>query len=279
MKVRFLFVALAIVGLCVLGGCLGLAEVDPAKFPAPKPDHITFWGHACVYIDVEGTGIVTDPVFKKSLFVRRRFIGVPPDDVLERTRVVLISHTHDDHLSGQTLARFPKDVVILCPEPSAKRLAGQGITAKAMKPNEEFRLGDIRFIAVMAHHPGTRLGLRASADGRALGWVIETPAATIFYSGDTNYCSTPYDVGWTYAPDIAILNVNGHLKAPDAARAAWATRAPVVIPTHWGAYGYWIVGGNRDPRDEDELQRFLGDRLHVLRLGESFPIGKRSARP
>jgi L-ascorbate metabolism protein UlaG (beta-lactamase superfamily) len=143
-----------------------------------------------------------------------------------------------------------------------------------MKPGEEYRVGDIRFIAVAAHHAGTHLGVKAAADGRALGWVIVTPHATIFYSGDTNYCSSFYDVGWTYAPDIAVLNVNGHLRARDAARAAWATRAPVVIPTHWGAYGYWIVGGNRHPRDEDELVPLLDGRLHVLNVGESYTLPK-----
>jgi len=85
-------------------------------------------------------------------------------------------------------------------------------------------------------------------------------------------------VGWTYAPDVAILNVNGHLTPPDAARAAADLGARVVIPSHWGAYGYWLVGGNRHPRGEKELERLLGDRLHVLRVGQSFKLGDGAAR-
>jgi L-ascorbate metabolism protein UlaG (beta-lactamase superfamily) len=264
--------------LLLLAGCSGLAEVDPVAFPEPKADHITFWGHACTYIDVGGVGIVTDPVFDKSLYQRRRFIGIPPDESFRRARVVVISHAHDDHLSPATLARFPADVTVLCPLPAAEFLKKKGFAAKGMKPGEQFQLGAVRITAVAVHHPGSRYGIHAAADGRALGWVIATDAATIFYSGDTNYCSSFSEVGWTYAPDIAILNVNGHLKPHDAARAAWATRAPVVIPTHWGGFGYWIVGGNRNPRGEDDLQALLGERLHILRLGESFPLAQARAQ-
>jgi L-ascorbate metabolism protein UlaG (beta-lactamase superfamily) len=262
-----------------LTGCSGLAQVEPSVYPAPQRDAITFWGHACSYIDAGGVGLVTDPVFDKSLWLRHRFIGSPPPEVLRNTRIVLVSHAHDDHLSAGSLARFPKGVQILCPPPSAAYLAGKGIDAKAMKPGEVFQLGEIRITAVAVFHPGTREGFRRVANGGALGWVIATPRATIFYSGDTDYCSAFSDVGWTYAPDIVILNVNGHLKPPDAARAALATRARIVIPTHWGAYGYWLVGGNHHPRGEEELRRLLGERLHVLKVGESFALEPPSREP
>ena len=265
--------------LAVLAGCSGLSRIDPATYPVPKPDHLTFWGHACVYIDVGGVGIVTDPVFEKGLWQRKRFIGSPPDEAIARTRVVLLSHTHDDHTSPETLQRFSKDVVILCPEPTARFLAKEGIKARGLRPGESHEVDGIRFVAVAVHHPGPRRGVRAATDGRALGWVIVTPRSTIFYSGDTDYCASFSDVGWTYAPDIAVLNVNGHLMPPDAARAARDTRAPVVIPAHWGAYGYWVVGGNRHPRGDKDLERLIGDRLHVLQVGESFPIGGASTDP
>jgi L-ascorbate metabolism protein UlaG (beta-lactamase superfamily) len=79
-------------------------------------------------------------------------------------------------------------------------------------------------------------------------------------------------VGRTFAPDIAILNVNGHLPSTDATRAAWATRARLVIPTHWGGFKYWVVGGNKRPRDLETLERVLGERLRVLEVGESLPL-------
>ena len=38
-------------------------RIDPTLYPEPHKDAITFWGHACAYIDVGGFGILTDPVF------------------------------------------------------------------------------------------------------------------------------------------------------------------------------------------------------------------------
>jgi L-ascorbate metabolism protein UlaG (beta-lactamase superfamily) len=265
--------------LCALvfAGCSGLAKVEPSQYPDPKRDSITFWGHACSYIDVGGAGIITDPVFAKRLFARHRFIGAPSDEALRGTRVVLISHAHDDHLNAASIRRLPADVTVLCPKPSAGLLAANGIKARVMAPGETFAMNGVRIVAVPVFHPGTRKGLHRSTDGRALGWVIITPAATVFYSGDTDYCSTFSDVGRMYAPDIAVLNVNGHLKPPDAARAATALGAPVIIPSHWGAYGYWLAGGNRHPRGESELRRILGGRLHVLNVGDSMPL-ERGAR-
>src|SRR5262249_16361272 len=95
--------ACLVAALLLLAGCSGLAKVEPSKFPDPKRDSITFWGHACSYIDVGGMGIVTDPVFAKTLFARHRFIGSPPDEALRGTRIVLLSHAHDDHTDPPSL--------------------------------------------------------------------------------------------------------------------------------------------------------------------------------
>ena len=271
--------ALALVStVCVFAGCSGLAKTDATRFAEPEPGRITFWGHACTYIDVDGVGILTDPVFDKNLWTRRRIIGAPSGGLIERARIVLISHAHNDHLSPSTLKELHDDAIVLCPAPVAKILSEKKVKVKVMRPGDEFDLGGVRVVAVNAHHPGGRWSLKARADGRALGWVIAAPTATIYYTGDTDYCSSFAEVGQTHAPDIAIMNVSGHLKPADAARAARDTRAPVIIPTHWGAYTYWLFGGSRRPRGEEELKRLLGERLRVLDVGESLTIERSAAR-
>jgi L-ascorbate metabolism protein UlaG (beta-lactamase superfamily) len=271
--------------LCMLAaaaGCTGLAKPDAELYPAPPRDAITFWGHACVYIDVAGMGIVTDPVWDKTRFQRSRRLPAPPAEAYAQARVVLVSHAHDDHLSPRTLRTFPKDTVFLCPQPCVEHIDDMGQRVRAMRPGDTFEAGEVRITAVMAHHPGGRYGLFAKADGNALGYVIATPAATIFYSGDTDYFSGFSDVGWKHAIDVAILNVNGHLPATDATRAAWALQAAVVIPTHWGGYKYWLRGGNKRPRDRETIERILGARYHVLEVGESLPLASpifRRGRP
>ncbi|HXV14328.1 MAG TPA: MBL fold metallo-hydrolase [Candidatus Krumholzibacteria bacterium] len=265
---------MVLIAVCVLAcaGCGGLSAPNAELFPAPPRDAVTFWGHACVYIDAGGVGVVTDPVFERSVIFRQRRIPSPPVSSYAGARVVLISHAHPDHLSAETLRTFPESVVILAPRPCAKYLDDVGREVRAVAPGDVFETDGVRVTAVAAHHMGPRLGLDAASDGRALGYVIETAAATIFYSGDTDYFSGFGDVGWTFDPDIAILNINGHLPSTDATRAAWATRAPVVIPAHWGGFGYWVFGGNKRPRDGETLARVIGDRLRVLEVGQSLPL-------
>jgi L-ascorbate metabolism protein UlaG (beta-lactamase superfamily) len=102
--------------------------------------------------------------------------------------------------------------------------------------------------------------------------VIETPRGTVFLSGDTSYFEGFAEVGNTYHPDVAVLNVNGHLRSANAVSAALDTRARFVIPVHFGVYGWLGLREAKDPRDYEDLARALGPILVRLELGESFPL-------
>ena len=270
---------LALVILAAGSGCSrSIAARAPALFPDPPDNSITFWGHACVYIDVNGFGIVTDPAFQKTAHIRRRRIPAPPPSSYEHTGVILISHAHSDHLSVETIETFPESAVILCPAPSAGYLRDLDRDVRAMKLGDEFRYPGGRIVAVAALHAGSRFGITNKADGRALGYVVYTPESVIYYSGDTNYFRGFEEVGEKHRPDIAILNVNGHLHSEEAVLAALATRARTVIPIHFGAYGYLWGGAQEVPRNYDEIETVLEPVLLLLKPGESVPLsGRRSA--
>jgi L-ascorbate metabolism protein UlaG (beta-lactamase superfamily) len=265
-----LVLVLLLLGSC---GCAAtLARTDAAQFPPPPRDAITFWGHACCYIDVGGFGIVTDPVWDESLFYRDRKVPAPPAANYAAARVVLISHSHDDHLSPETLATFPDSVVILCPAPAARYIQHLRQRVHVMRIGEIYETPAGRIHAVAAHHPGKRFGVNAAADGRALGYVIETPAATLYYSGDTDPFPGFAEVARTYHPDLLMLNVNGHLHALDAVRAVRESDAKRVLSLHHGSYGYLFVDARRQPRDYEQLRAQLGSTLVVLELGASLPL-------
>ncbi|MGH2571248.1 MAG: MBL fold metallo-hydrolase [bacterium] len=247
-------------------------------FPDPAANAITFWGHACAYIDLDGFGIVTDPVFDERAPFRWRKVGAPPPPAYRNARVVLLSHAHGDHLSPRTLATFPQETVILCPEPCAGHLREIGRRVEPMRPGDTFEIPGGKITAVVAKHPGGRRGFRSSEDGDALGWVIEAAATTIFWSGDTNLFPGFEDVGARFRPDVALLNISGHLHGMDAVRAAWATGARTIVPLHFGAYGYFFFAEPKKPRDWEVMAKHLGEQLVILGLGESLalPAARRS---
>ncbi len=254
-------------------GCGGpLVAVDRSPWAEPARDAITFWGHACVYVDAAGTGVVTDPVFERWAFPRHRTIAAPPPEAYRNTRLVLVSHAHNDHLSPETIATFPRGALVLCPAPAAKYLRGVPQRVRVMRPGEALRVGAVRVIAVAAHHPGGRYGWRASDDGRALGWVIETPRATIYFTGDTNAFAGFREVGERYRPDILLIDTNAHLHGTDAILAALDTGARVVVPIHFGAYGWMGLPAPRRPRDADRFARVFGPMYVELKPGASLPL-------
>lgn len=269
--------------LIVLGaGCAPALFVkshpDARLYPEPARAAVTFWGHACVYLDVDGYGIVTDPVFGARFSpLHGRKIPAPPPEAYDQTRLILISHAHQDHLQPGTLTRFSDESVILCPAPSAKHARGLGPRVRVMRPGDEYHFPGGSVIAVPAYHPGRRWSRKARADGGALGYVIRTRKGTIYYSGDTDYFDGFRRIGDEFKPDLAILNVNAHLPPDDAARAHADLGYPRVISSHMGAYG--SPRAKRAVRFHEEVLRRAG-RLGVpLRVGESIALDSLRTRP
>jgi L-ascorbate metabolism protein UlaG (beta-lactamase superfamily) len=251
-----------------------LARPDAARFPMPRPDAITFWGHCSCYIDVGGYGIVTDPVFETKLHVRRRKVPAPPPVAYAGARVILVSHAHDDHLSPRTIASFPESTLVLCPVPAAAYLKDVVQPVRPMRPGDEVAFPQGTIVAVPAHHPGGRRSMNAEADGRALGYVIRTPHGSIYVTGDTDLCPEIGRIGAQYQPEIVVMHISGHMKGMDAVHAARALGAPTIVPVHWGAYGYYWFPEYRQPRTMKVLRAELGAALVPLALGESLPLGR-----
>ena len=273
---------LAAVALTALLGCAPTASqlrsTTSNPYTEPRENAITFWGHACAYVDVDGFGILTDPVFSsRYAFIRKRLIPAPPASAYDEARVVLISHAHQDHADPKTLRQLPANVLILAPAPAARYLRRKGLRVRTMIPGDEYRYPGGSIIAVRAHHPGPRLSLKARSDGRAIGYVIRTREGTIYYTGDTEYFEGLAEIGRRYAPDVVLVNVNAHLHSQDALAALADVDAPLVIPMHLGAYDG--KSASRGPRWRAALVRALGARVVPLEVGQSLALSQLSKGP
>lgn len=251
------------------GPSRALAEPDLSAPPAANA--ITFWGHSTCYIDIDGLGIVTDPVLSNGYSpLHRRKAPIPPPESYQDADIVLISHAHHDHLNKPTLRRFSNSVTVLCPAPCAEIIRKLGKRVIVMAPGEAYEIPGGQIVAVAAHHPGGRNSTNAEPDGRALGFVIRTAYGTIYYSGDTDYFTGIAEVGAEHRPDLVLLNVNGHLPARDAFRAFRDLGSPRVIPIHAGGYGGPKAGMNL--RQHAEFKELLGPLALPLRVGECHSL-------
>ena len=114
---------------------------------------ITYVGHATLLIERDGKRILTDPVLRDRILLLRRQ-GPPPDfEAIGEPDLVLVSHSHYDHLDVHSLA------------PGRRRLGGR-------RPP-----GLCRLRAARRRRRGDRARTRASAPRpQASRWRLSTPS-------------------------------------------------------------------------------------------------------
>jgi L-ascorbate metabolism protein UlaG (beta-lactamase superfamily) len=155
--------------------------------------------------------------------------------------LILISHSHFDHLSVEDVEKIRKpETVILTTPDSAAKLAGD---VREIRPGDAVTVKGIRVEAVPAYNtirmrsPGVPFHPREEG---WLGFVVTAGGKRIYYAGDTDLTPEMKDV----RADIAILPVGGTytMNADEAAELANLIRPGEAIPIHWGD----IVGSAAD---------------------------------
>ena len=264
--------ALLLVPVLVLFALYGAARPvsGPKEFLPPPRDGIAFWGHSCLYLNLDGLGFITDPVFSNRYSpTSRRMIGRPTPAACRGVRLVLLSHAHADHLCPESLDMMPRDVKILCSPPCAKHLAGRDF--KVLKLWEEYVFEGLTITATPADHAGGRYSVDAEPDGRAIGFVIRSPAGSIYYTGDTRYFDGFKEIRRRLSPDLMIVNVNTHLRG-DAISAWRDLGEPTVIPAHHAAFSSPTSAKNY--KWQAQLRAAAGPRYREIPLGKSVPLAE-----
>ena len=131
---------------------------------------------------------------------------------------VLSTHDHNDHMDINVCAAVLKnckpDVPFIGPRAVVDKLVGWGVPASrcvVVKPGDTLTVGDLRVTAVesfdrtaliTAPPDGDLYGIALDfMDKKAVNYVIETPAGTIYHSGDSHYSN--YYACLLYTSDAA----------------------------------------------------------------------------
>ena len=156
--------------------------VEPGRFASPPPSglRVTWLGHSCMLLEVDGHRFLTDPVwsdragpvefagpkrwFPPLLAIR----DLPPLDA------VVLSHDHYDHLDYATIVALKdRDLTFVAPLGVGAHLERWGVAAAKIVEVDWWdsrSFGDLTLRAVPARHAfGTRARLRRR--GEALGGV------------------------------------------------------------------------------------------------------------
>jgi L-ascorbate metabolism protein UlaG (beta-lactamase superfamily) len=168
----------------------------------------------------------------------------------EKADLILISHSHYDHLSPEDVKKIRKpETVILTTTDSAAKLSGD---VRALRPGDVVDVGGIAVEAVPAYNtirmrsPGVPFHPK---EERWIGFIITLGGKRIYYAGDSDVVPEMKAV----KADIVIVPVGGTytMNAQEAAELVNLIQPETAIPVHWGD----IVGSVKDAEQFKTLCR------------------------
>lgn len=215
----------------------------------------TWFGHATVYIEMDGKRILTDPMLSTHAFpvkmVASERYNPSPMTVgeLPAIDIVTISHDHFDHLDMNTVTKLA--------EKGTQFFVGLGIKAHLIEwkiPEKQIhemdwwdsvKLGDFIIHCTPARHYSGRKWMDKSTLWTS--WVIESSNHRVFHSGDSGYGSYFREIGKKFGSfDMGFIKVGDygkdagwrdiHMVTEKSVEAAKDLNAQVMFPIHWGTF-------------------------------------------
>ncbi|MEO8209686.1 MAG: MBL fold metallo-hydrolase [bacterium] len=220
-------------------------------------------GHATVLIQMDDRVIITDPFLTDHIAeVQQRVIepGLNIKD-LKKCDIILISHSHPDHLNFGSLKileeKFP-DANLVFPTPVKEFLPDLSFTFQPLKkPRQDKKvyigetkiIDSVKITSVAAFHYGGRYGMDGvlwGYDGFC-GFILEYKGSTVYFSGDTAYDESFFKyLGENYKIDVEFIPIgpctdcletdkkNRHVYPKGALEILNDTKADLMIPVHYG---------------------------------------------
>lgn len=228
--------------------------------PASDTPRITWMGHSSTIIELDGTRILTDPMWSKraspvSFAGPKRFHPTPIAlEDLPPIDAVVVSHDHYDHLDMQTIKTLSAWIpVFVVPLGIGAHLESWGVSPERIVELdwwEEHVVRNVRLVATPARHFSGR-GLKNRNQSLWASWAFVGPGHRMFFSGDTGMHADFDEIGARLGPfDVTMLEVgayntwwrNVHLGPEQAVDAHLRLGGRVMMPVHWGTFSLALHG-------------------------------------
>ena len=236
-------------------------EADPTRFVADRPQPwellrdpltVTWIGHSTFLIRLDGSTILTDPVFGPRIGIRlagtitvglSRLVpaalhlrDLPPVDL------VLLSHAHMDHYDLGSLRRLERDVPILFARDTTEFVDGFDFTnLQELHWGESAEVKGVRIEAVRVRHWGKRFPW--DRDRGYNGYILSKGRHAIFFAGDTAYTDQiPAALAGRRleAVFLPIGSYNPWIQNHASPEGAWRMfqelEARYFVPMHWRTF-------------------------------------------
>ena len=224
---------------------------------------LTFYGHACFSIELEGKTLLFDP------FISPNELAKDIDINSIKADYIFISHGHEDHLADVETIAKNNDSTIVSNFEIISWLGDKGLT-KAHPMNHggswNFDFGKVKY--VNAVHSSTLPD--GSSGGNPGGFVVETKEGNFYFAGDTALHMDMKLIPLFTTLDFAILPIgdNFTMGITDAIMAAQFVETDKVFGVHYDTFGYIKID------KEIAVKKFKSNQIELLlpAIGETIEI-------
>jgi L-ascorbate metabolism protein UlaG (beta-lactamase superfamily) len=223
--------------------------------PSMSGLRVTWLGHSTTLIEIDGTTVLTDPVWSERASPSRslgpRRFHPPPLalDELPKLDAVVISHEHYDHLDMATVrALAERGVHFHVPLGIGPHLRRWGVPARQVEEYDWWQStvlpGGLRLTATPARHFNGR-GIPGRIGSFWASWALVGPQHRVFFSGDTGLTDALTEIARREGPfDLSLFEIGQYDKAwgeihlgPIGALAAHKLLgAKKLLPIHWATF-------------------------------------------
>jgi L-ascorbate metabolism protein UlaG (beta-lactamase superfamily) len=222
---------------------------------------ITYYGHSCFGIEINGKHLLFDP------FITPNDLARNIDSKTVSADYILISHGHSDHIADAVSIAQRTGAKVICNWEINEWLAKQGIVN--MHPMNiggkvKFDFGNVKCVNAV-HSSGLPDG---TYGGNPMGFVVESSEGNFYYAGDTALTYDMKLIGEYRSIDFAFLPIgdNFTMGVDNAIIATDFINCGDIIGMHYDTFGFIKID------QEDAVKKFdrAGKSLTLMKIGETI---------
>lgn len=223
---------------------------------------ITFYGHACLGIEVSGKYIIVDP------FITGNPKAAHIDINALKADYILLTHAHQDHTLDVEAIASRTGAVIVSNYEIASHYGAKGFNYHPMNHGGSwnFDFGKVKYVTAL-HTSSFPDG---SYGGQPGGFVIEGEHKNIYIAGDTALTMDMKLIPMRTQLDLAILPIGSNftMDVDDAIIASDFLDCDKVLGYHFDTFGYIEINHT------EAKKKFFdaGKDLMLLEIGESIAL-------
>lgn len=223
--------------------------------------NITYYGHSCFGVEVNGRHLLFDP-----------FIG--PNELAKNINVntvkadyILISHGHEDHIADAVEIAKRTNAKVICTYEIFIWLNKQGVeNIHPMNIGGKVKLdfGNVKCVTAI-HSSSLPDGTYA---GNPMGFVVESSEGNFYYAGDTALTYDMKLIGDYRTINFAFLPIgdNFTMGVDNAIIASDFIKCNNIIGMHYDTFGYIKI----DHAQAQQSFNRSGKKLTLLNIGETI---------